>query len=299
MPTDSTDRVAAAYGPVLNIRAMRGREVDSITIEIPCEFHVQTTALLYGKAVIVTPIRLPTTVGYGIVHADMLADEEDDAEDGAPALAPLPTGAILAHVAVVRPAPSRGVTILTLELPLEFHVAATSLLFGRDVLVLPSNLPATTPLGPLPDALDAAGGERAPEPAAQPRATEPARQSGQTTNPSSAAPRRPALTRRDDSVVPAQWLGIHCAESKFQDWLQVHNEAQAIERVREMCEVASRRELATNPQARHLFLTLIYNPFRQHLRSQQLTRPQAPSPQSTAAPGGAFSRFLVKSRPQP
>ncbi len=278
MPTDQDGHVAAAYGPVLNVRALRGREVTAITIEIPCEYHVQATGLLYEKTAIVTPARLPTSVGYGIVHSDMVDEASDDelrSADGA-APADLPSGALLAHVAIVRPAPSRGVTILTLELPLDFHVDATTLLFGRDVLIAPSSLPPSVPLGPL-----------APNDDSVERREPAARGAGDDSQPRAQRAPGSGLVPKGDDVQPARWLGIHCAEADFQGWLEVHNEGQAVARVRELCEVESRREIATNPRAKQLFLAQIYRPYREHLRKKHLAR----HGQAHQAPASAFARF--------
>jgi hypothetical protein len=290
----SAGEVAVAYGAVTNVRALRAKEVTSITIELPEEHHVQATSLFYNRDVFVIPARLKA-LGYGVMSANMLdgqgrrprpregaAGREDEAPEGVATDA----GAILARAVTIRPVPSRGISIITIELPDEYHVYTTSLLFGGDALVVASSLPEGTPHGP----------RQASPP---PRRAAEGLGSPRTSSDHATRPR--GLGKAEDQVNAARWLGIHCKEDEFQAWLGAHNEAQAIERVRKICGVASRSEIASDRAAQQRFISQLYHPFQKQQR-QQRTVPASAREQLAAGSGqgerdpsvdvnGAFARF--------
>ncbi len=70
--------------------------------------------------------------------------------------------------------------------------------------------------------------------------------------------------KRDwDELTPTNQAGILCADKDFRAWLQVADEHEAAERIRDMCGVGSRRELCENEQAR-AYWDQIVSTFRAH-----------------------------------
>lgn len=244
-----------AYGPVVDVRAVHSREVTVIKVEIPEEHHVAATVLLYGQDVVVTLLALPVQIIYGVHQVDKLElPEESRAEEEAPAQEAGPTGAaggtkaeepfraVTGH-ASVRPMPAQGISVITIEIPEKFHVSATQLMYGRTVMITPTRL-GKQAYGVMGDA--------PPE--------------------QNQAPRRAGGLGQERELNVVSWLGARCAESQFQDFMQVRNQADAIERVRQTCGVSTRKDIPGNPQAMRAFRELILEPYQRHL--QGASRPR-------------------------
>src|SRR5438105_7642280 len=102
-----------AHGAVTGVRAFPSREVTVITVEIPDDFHVEATSLLYGRDALVVRADLGVPLPYGVLSPDVPAAPEigqvertTPTAGGAGATAPKIHGA----VSIIRPVPSRGVT---------------------------------------------------------------------------------------------------------------------------------------------------------------------------------------------
>lgn len=152
------------------------------------------------------------------------------------------------NVVNVRTIPARSVTRVEIELPIEFHVEATSLLFGKDVLIVGVKLPKAIPYG----ITDGAPGVD----------LQSARRPASARPPSSVrAPVHGGLGHIEDGVDIAKWLGARCTEEPFQIWLGVRTEAGAASKVRALCGVRSRADIARSPKARAAFFEKIHRPF--------------------------------------
>lgn len=147
--------------------------------------------------------------------------------------------AVFASVVNVKKVRSLGVVRIEIELPAEMFTNAAQF-DDKQVLVVPMSLP-DTPYGIIE--MDA--------PQVPPQKNEPAK-------PPKA---RGGLGRLGDNIDPVKWLGARCTEGQFQDWLGVRNEAEAIEKVRDICQVESRREIASDGAARERFLRDIFRPY--------------------------------------
>lgn len=67
MSTEINGNLELAYGEVVNVRNIPSRGVTRIEIEIPIDFHVPATAMLFNKRAIVLPWQLDgIRVTYGI-----------------------------------------------------------------------------------------------------------------------------------------------------------------------------------------------------------------------------------------
>lgn len=174
------------------------------------------------------------------------------------------------NVVNIRSIPTRQVTRIEIELPIEAHVEATRLLFGQDVLVIPVKLGPTQAYGMV------SGDEHAPsegspgacsaqsEPAARQDARAPVRSSSLAALASSSVRgslRTTRLSQENARLDILRWLGARCREDAFQDWLGVRTEAAAVERVREICGVSSRSEIPSSPALRQVFFRDIHTPF--------------------------------------
>lgn len=60
------------------------------------------------------------------------------------------------------------------------------------------------------------------------------------------------------------WVAIRCKEPQFRKWLRVPDEQTAITAVRAICEVKSRSEIDTNPEAEKRFHQFIRLPYLQY-----------------------------------
>jgi hypothetical protein len=168
------------------------------------------------------------------------------------------------NVVNIRSIPTRQVTRIEIELPIEAHVEATRLLFGQDVLVIPVKLGPTQAYGMV------SGNEHAPSEGAP----APVRSSALAALATPATPFarssvRAGLNQEHARLDIVRWLGARCREDAFQDWLGVRTEAAAVERVREMCGVSSRSEIPSSPALRQAFFRDIHGPFLAAQRQRQ------------------------------
>lgn len=238
MTVETEKKLRVAFGPVSIVRAIPSREISVINIEVPEEMHVELTNLVYGRDVLIT---LSTLVGasYGVLDPESLTTRP------APAGAAESADIVAVHgrVSGVRALPSRGVSVISVEVPEEAHVEVTQMLYGRDVIVVPVALGATTPYG-----LVKGTGKGAVH----------------TPNPKAGTASPPGLNSMFRLPAPldlVRWVGARCSEDDFQDFLGARNEAQAAQAVRATCGIETRKELASNQQARRVFMEQIYHPF--------------------------------------
>lgn len=272
-------KLRVVHGEVTSVRAVPSREVSVITVEVPDNFHVEVTAMLYGKDAIVVCSELGDAYPYGVISpedAPTQGSSQSDAQARDPARPPAQPGTIHGLISTIRPFPSRGITQISVEIPILFHIDATNMLHGLNALVVPASLPRNTPYGVLPSAGEAPdGAERGTTQHAQRRT--PVQSAGAPVAPVRAAvasrgDRPPmgfgsgrgqalGLSNRADVIVATRWLGARCATAEFQDWLKVRTEAAARDRVCEICGVESRAEIQASAKATEAFLTLIVQPF--------------------------------------
>lgn len=66
------------------------------------------------------------------------------------------------------------------------------------------------------------------------------------------------------------WLALRCKERPFQQFLDAHNEQDAVSRVRALCHVGSRAELDTNPTAAERCHELIRRPYANYLTERSI-----------------------------
>lgn len=66
----------------------------------------------------------------------------------------------------------------------------------------------------------------------------------------------------------ARWAAQRAQESSFWDWLGVGSVEAATARIKEVCEIESRRELDSDPQAMARFKGQIMRPYAAHCRQQ-------------------------------
>jgi len=167
--------------------------------------------------------------------------------------------AAFGQVVNVRSIPTRAVTRIEIEIPIESHVEATRLLFGQDVFVMPASVESGE-YGMVDGSLPATKTQRPHQAArneAAPAAARPARLAGF------------GLRSSTDSLDILKWLGTRCREDGFQDWLGVRTEAAAVQKVRDLCGVESRSEIPQNRQARQAFLTRIFEPYRAAMQQSE------------------------------
>lgn len=173
------------------------------------------------------------------------------------------------RVVNIRTVPSRQVTQVVIEIPEEFHVQATSMLYNKDAFVLAASPTANVAYGVVP--LDAMGQETPTASRAEAHgetaATRPA-----ASTPSAMSVRSGGLSH---NVNPTQWLAIQCSSVPFMDWLGVDNTSAAIDRVRVLCHVQSRKEIPSNPAAMQKFMSKIYLPFNKHMEQARSMLAQA------------------------
>jgi hypothetical protein len=167
---------------------------------------------------------------------------------------PIDTLAAFGRVVNIRTVPSRGVTQIVIELPDEFHVMATSMLYNKDAFIFAATPGAKVVYGVSPLGSGLANAE---QPATQEK---PGAEHTRTTT------RHGGLTH---AVNPTQWLAVKCGTVQFMDWLQVSSTADAVDKVREMCGVESRKDIAGNPMAMNRFMDRIYHPFNRHIQAAE------------------------------
>lgn len=157
------------------------------------------------------------------------------------------TQAMFGRVVNVRNVGSRQVTQIIIEIPDEFHVQATSLLYNRDAFVLATDgRPGPGSYG----LVRLNGGEPTPPPAE----SHPAERAGTKYN------------GLNIDVDPIKWLGVQCTTVAFMQWIGADSESDAVNKVRGICQVNSRREISINAHARNRFIEKIYLPFQSHQR---------------------------------
>lgn len=174
----------------------------------------------------------------------------------------------------VKAIPTRDVTRIEIELPIESHAELTRLLFGRQALVLPGNLPASVNYGVMdsPNGQTSSSGEAI-------RADALAKPSSSFSrlvthrHPAGHAPaattttmtRTGTVTRGAAPLDIVKWLGMRCGDSNFQEFMKALTSEDAAQAVRNVCGVASRSEIPANATARALFYQQIYHPYQRHL----------------------------------
>lgn len=145
------------------------------------------------------------------------------------------TALIYGEVVTVKPIPTRQVTQIVIEIPEEFHIQATQLLFKRNAFILPCA--EKSPLAGVSFGVTTLGAAMSPAPEAH-----------QKTQP------KPALN------IP-QWLAMKGQDERFQQFVGATDSDDAARIVREMCHVESRADIAGDKHALHIFMTEIYAPF--------------------------------------
>jgi len=257
----STKKLLVAHGAVATIKAIPSRELSVIYIELPIEHHVAATNLLFNQNALVSLSRLPAGTPFGVL------DPAEPAVTAQP-LPDAPAGeqtedltVVHGCVSGVRAVPSRQVTVITVDLPEDAHVAATRMLYGASVLAIPAALGPDTPFGLVQGAGKGAVHEQNRR-SAHLRAPAPCTAGGSGFAALSRA-RVSGLIHLPQQMNIVKWLGARCTEKGFQDFLGVRNEAQAKERVCQICGVESRKDIPGVPRARELFMSQIYRPFSQ------------------------------------
>jgi len=151
---------------------------------------------------------------------------------------------VFGEVITVKPIPTRGVSQIIIEIPEEFHVKATEMLFRKNAFIFAGDPNLTIPFGVVKlQGVD----------------TEPLEQPAQAVRPTQS--HRSGLYRKSDEIHVSKWLALRCKEDEFQNFLGCRNEAQAIDEVRTICEVESRADIQNSARAKDLFMKNIYTPF--------------------------------------
>lgn len=160
-----------------------------------------------------------------------------------------PTKGFFGTVTDVKSIRSLGVTRIMVEVPSEFHVEATSMMFNQDVFMLGAGQGMVRgKYGPLTvdkflELMTVGAGETA------------------SSSTESKPYRTRGIVRPEDDLQISKWLGAECGKLKFMQWIGAVNNSHAAQIVRDLCGVASRSEIAGNAQAREVFLEKIYRPY--------------------------------------
>ncbi len=177
------------------------------------------------------------------------------------------------QVVTVRPIPTRQVTQIVIEIPDNYHVAATAMLFGKNAFVLTANPKASIPFGVVPlDKMNDTDGatEASANNAADKSSRVGFRQGGLNV-----------------SVDPVRWLGMQCQSAMFMNWIGAKDAQEAAAAARKVCGVESRAEISKNPAALERFMRQIHTPFsafaRQAERDLQRVTASMSSPQRTTS----------------
>jgi hypothetical protein len=144
---------------------------------------------------------------------------------------------VYGEVVTVKPIPTRAVTQIVIEIPEEYHIQATTMLFRKNAFVFAGDLGLTMPFGV------AKLGENGFQ-------TQPL--------PEKAHPKRDT----ESSLDIVKWLAFRCREGDFQRFMGCESEAQTIDRVREICEVDSRADIPLSTEATAKFMEHIFNAFK-------------------------------------
>lgn len=67
----------------------------------------------------------------------------------------------------------------------------------------------------------------------------------------------------------SQWVALRCKEPLFRRFLNVTNEADAVDQVRTLCTVASRAEFDSDPEAAARLHQIIRHPFIEFTHHQE------------------------------
>lgn len=248
-----TTRVA--LGAVTNIKALPSRDISQIIVELPDEFHVALTSLVYGKNVLLMRSPSPDApLGISDLDAGDVVPGQGGGGGEIPAI-----DCVHGYVSLVRAAPSRMVTVMHVDIPSEQHVQVTSLLFGAYCMALPCHLPPGTGYGLL--------GPR------QMRPTEPVAADRSIPADGQRPPLHRGLghsARAEGPREPLKWMSARCKEALFQQFLQVESDEEAREVVRAKCGMASCSELTHRTDAVRLFVREIYQPYQAYERRRNL-----------------------------
>lgn len=159
-------------------------------------------------------------------------------------------------VVTVRHVPTRQCSQIIIEIPEEYHPAATAMLFGRSAFVLAATGETASPYGVVPL------NEMSKQPDAHEASARPAANAPAPARQQYATHRIGGGLRVD--VDPSRWLGIECQNAAFMFWLNAASASDAAEKARAICGVASRKDIASNPAAMGRFMEKIYHPYRRH-----------------------------------
>lgn len=267
---DEKKIIRVAYGPISLVKAIPSREVSVIYIEVPEEMHVEVTNLVYRRDVLITLSKL-VNVSYGVLdpHLQNTVTPEENAtsidQDKSAVCA------VHGQVVTVKAVASRGVSVIAVEVPEEAHVDVTQMLYGREVLVMPVSLGSMTPYGIVNKSGKGSVHKANPRAGtASPANTNLQENQIRSQIQTSPYPQRTphgdhhpssAMIRIPQPLDIVRWLALKCSEDEFQDFLNVRNEAQAIDMVRSLCGINTRKELKTNQEAKKIFMDMIYQPF--------------------------------------
>lgn len=154
--------------------------------------------------------------------------------------------AVFGEVVTVRPVPTRGVTQIVIEIPEEFHVAATQMLFRQSAYVFPGAANTSAPYGvKVLKEGEWIQGEGAPD--------------NRSKNKNNSGTSGLNVTK---------WLALRCKEGDFQRFLKCESEIAAIDQVRNICEVESRSDIPTSEYAMNLFMEKIFTPYNKSQNSR-------------------------------
>lgn len=145
------------------------------------------------------------------------------------------------QVVNIRIVPTRDVTQIVIEVPAEYHVALTTMLFGKNAMLFAASPKVQKPYGIYPlDKID--------EPSDNEEKQSISFKEGGLTH----------------SINITKWLGIQCQTVRFIQWIGAEDSNAAIAKVRELCGVTSRSEIQNNRSARLNFMNKIYHPYNQY-----------------------------------
>jgi hypothetical protein len=305
---------AVVYGPVSLVRPVPSREVSIITVEVPEEMHVEVTNLLYGRDAMINVTHIKGAA-YGVLNqnasesdrasnATQEMDEEalsinSDASEQDHSAGPLSSNMVYGRVCGVKAIMSRGISCISIEVPEECHVEVTQMLYGREVILVPVNLAVQTPYGVVcepgstvhkPNAkaiTTSAFGE--PVSASSLTAQTPRQSQAHktshvgrnTNNPFAALARRSTPTVREnltrkyrnvdiasypnpENIDLVKWSVLRCKEKGFQEFMKAVNEEDAIQSVKDLCEIESRSEINSDFSAKARFIEYIYTPYMEN-----------------------------------
>lgn len=149
---------------------------------------------------------------------------------------------VFGEVVTVKPIPTRAVTQIVIEIPEEYHIQATTMLFRKNAFVFACADGTNMPFGVAKLGENGFQTQALPE-KPQKRFTPDQRSS-------------------DQSIDIVKWLAFRCREGDFQRFMECESEPQTIDKVREICQVESRADIPTNEAATQRFMENIYTAFK-------------------------------------